>query len=164
MMDPSSKQQVRPMTVDEAEQVAAWRYSGGWSIYNLESAQSLIVDLSNYYSIIFDGNLIGFCCIGEAARVPGMTEEPATLDLGVAMDPVQVGRGHGAAFGQVVLNFLSQTHLDKVLRAVVQSWNERSLQLTRRLGFEDAGELNVVQGGRPVSYRVVIKHPHQARI
>jgi hypothetical protein len=37
MMDPSSKQQVRPMTVDEAEQVATWRYSGGWSIYNLES-------------------------------------------------------------------------------------------------------------------------------
>jgi hypothetical protein len=48
------------------------RYSGGWSIYNLESAQSLIVDLSNYYSIMFDGNLIGFCCIGEAARVPGI--------------------------------------------------------------------------------------------
>ena len=79
------------MTVDEAEQVAAWRYSGGWSIYNLESAQSLIVDLSNYYSIMFDGNLIGFCCIGEAARVPGMTEEPATLDLGWEWIPCRSG-------------------------------------------------------------------------
>ena len=152
------------MTVDEAEQVATWRYSGDGSIYNLESAQSLIDDLSSHYSIVFEDKLIGFCCIGEAARVPGMAEEPATLDLGVGMDPMQVGRGHGAAFGQAVLSFLSQTHPDKALRAVVQSWNERSLQLTRRLGFEDAGELNVVQAGRPVAYRVVVKRPPRATI
>jgi [ribosomal protein S18]-alanine N-acetyltransferase len=164
MTEPSSKQHVRPMTVDEAEQVATWRYSGAWSIYNLESAQSLIDDLPSYYSIVFGENLIGFYCIGEEARVPGMTEEPATLDLGVGMDPVQVGRGHGAAFGQAVLSYLSQTHPDKVLRAVLQCWNERSLQLTHRLGFEDAGELCVVQGGRPVAYRVVIKRPQRDRI
>lgn len=159
MMDSSSKHQVRPMTVDEAEHVATWRYNGDWSIYNLESAQSLINEISGYYSIVFDDNLIGFCCIGDAARVAGMTEEPATLDLGVGMDPKHVGRGHGAAFGEAVLRFLSQTHPTKALRAVVQSWNERSLQLTRRLGFEDAGEFNVVQAGRPVAYRVVVKRP-----
>ena len=97
------------MTVDKAEQVATWRYSGDGSIYNLESAQSLIDDLSSHYSIVFEDKLIGFCCIGEAARVPGMAEEPATLDLGVGMDPMQVGRGHGAAFGQAVLSFLSRS-------------------------------------------------------
>lgn len=46
------------------------------------------------------------------------------------------------------------------LRAVVQSWNERSLRMTRRLGFEDAGgELTVVMRGRRVPYRVVIRRP-----
>jgi hypothetical protein len=29
----------------------------------------------------------GFCCVGEAARVPGMTEEPPTVDVGMGMDP-----------------------------------------------------------------------------
>jgi ribosomal-protein-alanine N-acetyltransferase len=90
-----------------------------------------------------------------------MTEESATVDIGMGMDPAQVGRGYGAAFGQTVLNYLSESHPSRALRAVVQSWNERSLRLTRRLGFEDAGELTVVQGGRPVAYRVVVKRPQR---
>jgi [ribosomal protein S18]-alanine N-acetyltransferase len=70
------------MTVDEAEQVATWRYSGAWSIYNLESAQSLIDDLPSHYSIVFGENLIGFCCIGEEARVPGIRNSQQPLILG----------------------------------------------------------------------------------
>lgn len=162
-MEPSSKQQVRPMTIDDAERVARWRYSGDWSIYDLESVQPLLAELSNYHSIMFDDNLIGFCCIGEAARIPGMPELPATLDIGVGMDPAQVGHGYGAVFGRAAMSFLSQSHRDAALRAVVQNWNERSLQFTRHLGFEDAGEHHVVQSGRPVVYRIVIKRPQRRR-
>lgn len=147
------------MTLEEAERVAAWRYDGDWSIYNLGSAQPLIDDLASYYSVVADKTLIGFCCIGEAARVPGVAEEPATVDIGMGMDPAQVGQGHGQVFGRVVLSHLSQSHPNRTLRAVVQSWNERSLRLTRRLGFEDTGQLTVTQGGQPVTYRVVIKRP-----
>jgi hypothetical protein len=49
MTDPSSNQQVRPMTADEAERVATWRFSGDWSIYDLGSAQPLIDDLASYH-------------------------------------------------------------------------------------------------------------------
>jgi ribosomal-protein-alanine N-acetyltransferase len=131
---------------------------------NLESAHSLIDELASYYSIAIGEKLIGFCCIGKEGRVPGMTEDPAILDPGVGMDPEQVGRGNDAAFGEAVLSYLSQTYPDKALRAVVQSWNERSLGLTHRLGFEDAGELNVIQSGRPVVYRVVVKRPQPHRM
>jgi hypothetical protein len=58
-------------------------------------------------------------CIGDAARVPGMTTEPATVDVGMGMDPGQAGRGYGAAFGQTVLKYLSQSHPSGTLRAVV---------------------------------------------
>jgi [ribosomal protein S18]-alanine N-acetyltransferase len=146
---------VRRMTVDEAERMASWRYSGDWSVYDLSSAQPLIDELASYYAVMSDETLIGFCCIGEAARVPGMTEQPATIDVGMGMDPTLVGRGHGAAIGRTVLSYLAETYPDKALRAVVQCWNERSRRLTHRLGFEEVGQLTAVQGGRSVAYRIV---------
>lgn len=106
--DQSLNLQVRPMTVDEAERVATWRYSGDWSVYDLASAQPLNEDPNSYYAVVAGQKLVGFCCIGEAARVPGMPETPGTLDVGMGMDPTLVGRGHGAAFGRTVLSYLAE--------------------------------------------------------
>lgn len=145
------------MTAEDAERVASWRYDGGWSVYDLPSAQPLIDDLANYFVVVAGQRLVGFCCIGSAARVPGLREDAALLDVGIGMDPELVGAGHGADFGQMVLRYLVERYPDRPLRAVVQSWNERSLRLTQRLGFEDAGELVTIQGGRAVAYRVVVR-------
>ncbi len=145
------------MTREEAEQVAAWRYDGSWSVYDLGSPQSLIDNLSSYSSVLVDGVLVGFCCVGEEARVAGMAAEPGIVDFGIGLDPAMVGQGHGTVFGEAVLHHLRQQHPDAQLRAVVQAWNERSLRLTRRLGFADAGERTVIQNGHPVTYRIVVR-------
>jgi RimJ/RimL family protein N-acetyltransferase len=50
-----------------------------------------------------------------------------------------VGGGHGAEFGAAVLAHYRATTGAARLRAVVQSWNERSLRLTRALGFAETG-------------------------
>ncbi|MFG1950958.1 hypothetical protein [Micromonospora sp. NPDC048830] len=42
------------------------------------------------------------------------------------------------------------------LRAVVQSWNERSLRLTRSLGFVEVGKHVCEQDGVPVEYAVLV--------
>jgi [ribosomal protein S18]-alanine N-acetyltransferase len=126
--------------------------------------RTLIDALSSYCAVVAGEKLIGFCCIGEPARVPGVSEDPAILDVGLGMDPELVGCGDGAAFGRAVLGYLAERHPDGVLRAVVQSWNERSLRLTKRLGFEDVGELAIVQGGRSVSYRIVVRHRSRDRV
>jgi len=81
-----------------------------------------------------DGPLLGFCCAGEEARVPGLAEVPGVLDVGVGMDPARVGAGHGAEFGAAVLAHYRATTGATRLRAVVQSWNERSLRTTRAIG------------------------------
>ncbi|WP_445168054.1 GNAT family N-acetyltransferase [Mycolicibacterium sp. Dal123E01] len=147
------------MTTDQAELVSTWQYDAQWSVYNLDSAQSLIADLACYHAVVADERLIGFCCTGTAARVPGMTEDSSILDIGVGMEPALTGQGHGAAFGDAVLRYLSTHRPGQTLRAVVQQWNARSLALARRLGFADTGELTTTQGGRPATYRVLIKSP-----
>lgn len=152
------------MAVDEVADVASWRYRGDWSVYDLSTPQPLLDNLSSYYAVVAGNELVGFCCTGIEARIAGMGEDPAILDVGLGMNPKLVGRGNGAQFGDAVLKYLDARHPGVTLRAVVQSWNERSLSLTRRLGFQDAGELVVVQGRRPVTYRVVRRLPRQDRI
>lgn len=145
------------MAADEAADVAGWRYEGDWSVYDLSTP--ILDDLTSYYVVVDGERLIGFFCTGVEARVAGMSEEPATLDVGMGMNPKFVGRGHGARFGGAVLEYLAIRNPGVTLRAVVQSWNERSLRLTRQLGFQDAGELTVDQAGQPVAYRVVRRPP-----
>jgi hypothetical protein len=145
------------MTAADAAEVATWRYDGDWSVYNLPTSQPLIDNLASYNSIANGDILIGFYCTGVEARVAGVNEESTVLDVGIGMNPQLVGRGNGVRFGETVLEHLAVHHPGVMLRAVVQSWNERSMRLTRRLGFQDSGELTVNQGGRPVTYRVVRK-------
>jgi ribosomal-protein-alanine N-acetyltransferase len=149
---------VRPMTDADAGAVASWRYTGDWSIYNLASQRELVNELACYRSVFLDTELIGFCCVGQAARVPGLPADAEAVDVGMGMKPTLVGRGNGQSFGQAVLRDLDAVHPNGTFRAVVQAWNTPSLQLSRRLGFGDAGQLTVIQGGRPVAYRVVVRY------
>ena len=152
------------MTVGEAVDMSNWRYDGDWSVYDLSTPQPVLDNLASYYTVASGINLIGFCCTGVEARIAGMKADPAILDVGMGMNPQLVGRGNGARFGEIVLQYLDRRHPGITLRAAVQDWNERSLRLTRQLGFTDAGELIAVQGGRPVSYRVVQRPPHRDRM
>jgi RimJ/RimL family protein N-acetyltransferase len=145
------------MTAGEAQLIAIWQYDGDWSVYNLDSAGSLLDDLSCYHAVLADERLVGFCCTGIAARVPGIADEPGILDVGMGMDPALVGQGHGAALGSAVLSYLTAHHPNQTMRVVIQSWNARSLRLARQLGFADAGELVVLQRGLRVTYRVLTK-------
>ena len=155
MADMWSSLRVRPMTVGDATQVAGWSYAGAWSVYDVASAQPLVDDLAGYYAVVVGETLVGFCCTGAPARVGGMAENPAVVDVGMGMDPALVGRGHGVAFGQTVLKHLGEICPGMPLRAVVQAWNQRSLRVTRQLGFEEVGELTTTQDGRPVGYRIM---------
>lgn len=103
-----------------------------------------------------DGPLIGFCCSGAEALVPGLSAQEGLLDVGVGMDPAWAGRGRGADFGRAVLEHYRRQTGVRRLRAVVQAWNERSLRLTRSLGFHEVGEHVCEQGGKLVTYKIVV--------
>ncbi|MEO3780616.1 GNAT family N-acetyltransferase [Micromonospora sp. B11E3] len=149
---------VRPLTREDAEQVAGWRYGGPWRIYDSRPEDGLLSDNAAYLAVAGAGGgpLVGFCCSGAEARVPGLEPVDGVLDVGVGMNPALVGQGNGARFAAAVLDHYRSLTGVRRLRAVVQSWNERSLRLTRSLGFVEVGKHVCEQDGAPVEYAVLV--------
>ena len=146
---------VRPLSKDDVKAVAGWRYPGPWAVYDHGDD----LDQAGYRAVVsnVDGELIGFYCIGLAARVPGIEPDDAVVDLGIGMTPGWVGRGHGADFARAVLDDIRRDHPGMVIRAVIQSWNRRSVRLAQRLGFVATGTHRCFQDGREVEYTVLVQ-------
>lgn len=127
---------VRELTPGDLADIATWAYDGPWSVYDSDGP----LDPGMGYWAVEDGDgrLVGFACLGADARVPGLPEAPGVLDIGVGMRPDLVGQGFGPALARTVLAFAADRGATR-LRAVVQDWNERSLRLLARLGFERTG-------------------------
>jgi [ribosomal protein S18]-alanine N-acetyltransferase len=93
--------QIRALTRAEMKAIASWRYPGPYSTYDVDDASVLARD---HWAVSDAGELIGYCCFGEPARVPGATAEPGTLDIGYGMAPERVGRGDGSRFVAAIIN------------------------------------------------------------
>ena len=140
---------VRDLTAADLDDIAGWRYDDRWAVYDSEGP----LDPGLGYWAVVDGEgaaerLVGFGCLGEDARVPGLAEAEGVLDVGVGMRPDLVGQGLGPEFATTVLDFARSRGATR-LRAVVQHWNTRSLRLVERLGFvrtgtHDVGEVTFV--------------------
>ena len=148
---------VRPLERADAEAIAAWRYEGPWDVYNSRPGELLSAEAG--YQAVADetGTLVGFVCLGQEARVPGLAEAEGTVDIGVGMRPDLVGQGLGRAFGAAVLAYVAHWCGEASLRAVIQSWNQRSLRMARGLGFREVGSHRCVQDGSEVSYTVLVR-------
>jgi ribosomal-protein-alanine N-acetyltransferase len=139
---------------DEAD-AARWRYGGRWSVYDHRADHEAPITRRAVVSAD-DGRVVGFYCVGEDARVPGLAADGAVTDLGVGMAPDLVGQGRGEAFARAVLDDVRRILPDNPLRAVIQSWNTRSLRLAHQMGFEAVGEHRVTRDGSDVGYTVLI--------
>lgn len=148
---------LRPLTDRDAAAVSAWRYEAPWSVYDGSDVDP--VSAEKGYRAISDreGRFLGFVCTGADARVAGLAAEPGVLDVGVGLDPSLVGRGLGASIIDPVLDAIAEETGTGALRAVVQSWNERSLRLCARLGFREARRHVAKEATGDVEYVVMVK-------
>lgn len=156
---------VRPLEPADAEAIATWRYEGPWDVYDVHPGDRLSAEAG--YQAVVDGagDLVGFLCLGQEARVPGLAETDGIADIGIGMRPDLLGQGLGRAFGAAVLSHVARCCGEISLRAVIQSWNQRSLRLAQGLGFRGVGTHRCVQDGREISYAVLVRaaHPPVAR-
>lgn len=132
---------IRPFTAEEAVAAASWQYPDDLSMYNGEPgnwSQFLArTDTGHgYYAVVDDGDLVGFCCFGPEARVPGQPAESSDLlDLGGGMRPDLVGQGLGAVGMAAALTYGRDHFSPAGFRTAVASFNRRSIVLCRWAGF-----------------------------
>ena len=146
------------MTEFFAREIATWTYSDEWSVYDSSPESALFTTEAGYLAVVGSENiLVGFACSGAEARVLGLSEAVDTLDVGLGMNPIFVGRKRGTEFGAAVVSYFQENTDASYLRVVVQSWNERSLNLARNLGFKETGTHECDQKGLLAAYTILLK-------
>jgi [ribosomal protein S18]-alanine N-acetyltransferase len=134
--------EVRPLTEAQGRGIATWRYQDQYSTYDI---REVVTAADGYWAVVGeDEELVGFCCFGQEARVPGVDEECGTLDIGYGMRPDCVGKGLGRVFVTAIVDFAIDEFSPQQLRLLILSWNQRSRKVAEALGFQKRG---LVRGG-----------------
>ena len=135
----------RELTVEEAERPLGWHYAPPYENYDAEGP--LGRDLGFFAVEDDDGELVGYGCTGAEARVPGVEEEPGTIDVGYGMRPDLVGRGLGREFVGAILAHAAEQDPAARLRMSILRWNERSRRVAEAHRFRvvrRVGEFDVL--------------------
>ncbi len=134
---------VQPLTRADAEAIAGWRYQGRYSTYDVGST---LVPALGFWSVAADDELVGYCCFGGGARVPGVQPEAGVLDVGYGLRPDLVEQGLGRRFVATICDFGLGQWRPESLRLLIAAWNQRSLRVARGLGFEHHGTVRNDEG------------------
>ena len=106
----------KPMDEPSAREILTWRYEPPYDIYNANPGgadafvQALLDPAYAYHAIADEcGELVGYCCFGADARVPGGDYGTDALDIGLGMRPDLTGHGRGPVFFEAILDFARRT-------------------------------------------------------
>jgi ribosomal-protein-alanine N-acetyltransferase len=129
------------LTAEDVEDILDWRYAPPYDLYNLSGSnrEALLAQENRYHAVREpSGRLVGYCCFGMEARVPGgeyPQDGDRTLDVGVGLHPELVGQGFGEYFVSIILAFASSKYRPERFRVTVAVFNQRSLKTFQGLGF-----------------------------
>jgi RimJ/RimL family protein N-acetyltransferase len=102
------------------------------------------------------GELVGYFCVGEHARVPGGRYDAAAVDLGFGLRPDLAGSGCGASWARAVLAFVKEQQATPRVRATIATWNKRALSVAARIGFRQVGSFGGFRRGAAGHYVVLV--------
>ena len=142
--DPVPPFRVRQLTIEDGLDLASWSRPGAWHI---EDALEAPEPDEGYWAVV-DSNdtLLGFCCVGAAARVPGAPQDDYVIDVAIGIRPQLAGRGWSGELGRAAVRYAVSVALDRRLRTTVPEWNEVGrhaaaagrIQVGRQPGLEPA--------------------------
>ena len=135
--------EVRALTPEDAAAIASWRYPGRYATYDETEVPSAARGI---WAVHDDEELVGSCCFGDAARIPGATEEPGVVDVGWGMRPDLMGQGLGRAFIGAILTFARMEFSPQRFRVLILEWNGRSRAAARSVGFAEDGTIESTEG------------------
>ena len=135
---------LKPITPCDARAISRWRYGGPYSIYDGDpTSVDALLEPGLFYHSVYDkrGDLVGYFCFGEDARVPagrrlGVYEIEPALDVGLGMRPDLTGQGLGEEFVHAGLRFARETYAPPAFRLTVATFNRRAIRVYERAGFE----------------------------
>jgi len=125
--------QFTPMTQEEAEAVAAWRYPEPYSFYDWTADADDLRELldparrGEAYWAVRDGDEL----VGHFSFKP----KGEAVEVGLGLRPDLTGRGLGAAFLAAGLEFARERFAPKRFTLAVATFNERAITVYERAGF-----------------------------
>lgn len=125
-----------------AREIIGWQYEPPYDIYNCspnevdDHIQWLLTPQYRYFSVWDDAEkLIGFCCFGEDARVPGGDYTADALDIGWGLKPDRTGQGFGVRFIEAIFDIARRHFSPLAFRVTVAAFNQRSVRVCEKVGF-----------------------------
>lgn len=125
-----------PMDRQTADIISRWDFGAGYEFYNIDEDPYVIETFLNghYYSVFQEDMLIGFFCDGDSARMnDDYVLNSAIIDIGFALNPIFIGKGHGKAFIQLILDYYTGY---ATYRLTVAIFNRRAIHLYMKMGFK----------------------------
>ncbi|HEX5901526.1 MAG TPA: GNAT family N-acetyltransferase [Actinomycetota bacterium] len=135
--------EVRHLTKSDAVAIARWRYPGRYATYDVGE---IVTPERGFWAVGHGADLVGYCCFGHEARVPGVVDEDGVLDVGYGMRPDLTGHGLGRVFVRAILDFAVDMYSPQRLRLLILDWNDRSLKVAEALGFQSEGVQESTEG------------------
>lgn len=124
-----------------AKKISNWKYPKPYDIYNMNGNENIIKEIleENYYSYIYNDNIIGYFCYGKSAIVPNdnddIYKDDSYLDIGIGMNPKLCGKGKGFNFFKKAVETANELYKIKKYRLTVAKFNQRAIKIYKKYGF-----------------------------
>ena len=128
---------IRPMTAEDATEIAAWRYPEPYDFYDWDRDADDLSDLLDPAG----WGVKYFAADDEDGRLAGFFEftvDDDVVEIGLGLRPDLTGHGLGGAYLETGLQFASDTFGRRHYALAVAAFNQRAIAVYERAGFRAA--------------------------
>lgn len=132
----------KDMNKEYIQEIINWEYEPPYDFYNNgDSEEGLQEFLAGDYKALLNeqNQIFGYYCTGFSAQVPAGNEEDVyreeCIDMGLGMNPDNVGKGNGVEFCEWILQDIYKRYSHLPIRLTVATFNQRAIHLYKKLGF-----------------------------